>query len=130
MVNRGTYVVQYAFASDPEFTLISPSKYSTWYNHVTVKQAAQIITKYFGDRNDIGRTLVENFSRIEISFCYTNADVERKSFMALKALTTVYENTQPITLAQHAALIVSTEKKLKPDSQLKSDYFAARGNEG
>jgi hypothetical protein len=50
--------------------------------------------------------------------------------MALKALTTVYENTQPITPAQHAALIVTIEKKLKPDSQLKSDYFAARGNEG
>ena len=130
VVNPATYVVQYAFASDPEFTLIPPSKYSTWYNHVTVKQAAQIITKYFGDRNDIGRTLVENFSRLEISFCYTNADIERKSFMALKALTTVYENTQPITPAQHAALIVTIEKKLKPDSQLKSDYFAARGNEG
>ena len=107
VVSPATYVVQYAFASDLEFTLISPSKYSTWYNHVTVKQAAQIITKCFGDRNNIGRTLVENFSRIEISFCYTNADVESKSFMALKALTTVYENIQPITPPQHAALIVT-----------------------
>ena len=123
-------MVQYSFASDPEFTLISPGKYSTWYNHVTVKKAAQIITKYFGDRNDIGRTLVENFSRVEISFCYTNADVERKSFMALKALTTVYENTKPITPAQHAALIVTIERKLKPVSQLKSDFFVVRGNEG
>ena len=61
VVNPANYVVQYAFASDPVFTLISPSKYATRYNHVTVKQAAQIITKCFGDKNDIGRALVENY---------------------------------------------------------------------
>ena len=62
------------------------SKYATWYNQVTVKQAAQIITEYFGDKSEICRTRVENFSRIGISFCYITADVERKSFMALKTL--------------------------------------------
>ena len=50
--------------------------------------------------------------------------------MKLKSLTATYENTQPITPEQPAALIVTIEKKLKPDSQLKKDYFRAKGNNG
>ena len=84
-------------------------------NHVTVKQAATITTKDFGDQKDVGRTLVENFASIEINFSFTNKTYERETFMKLKSLTATYENTQPITPEQHAALIVTIEKKLKPE---------------
>ena len=79
VVDPATYVIQYAFASDPEFTTLPKDKFSTWYNHVTVKQAATIITKYFGDKNDVGRTLVENFASIVINFSFTNETYERET---------------------------------------------------
>ena len=37
VVDPATYVIQYAFASDPEFTTLPKDKFSTWYNHVTAK---------------------------------------------------------------------------------------------
>ena len=51
-------------------------------------------------------------------------EAERDTFSMLKELTTTYENSHPpITEAQHAALIVTIERKLIPDSQLRLDYF-------
>ena len=47
--------------------------------------------------------------------------------MTLKNLTTTYANSQPITPAQHAALIITIERKLVADSQLKINYMVQRG---
>ena len=67
IVYPATEIIQFAFASDPKFTILTKDKFATWLEHVTVAQAAQIVTKYFGAKSDIGRTLVENFSQIPMS---------------------------------------------------------------
>ena len=126
IVPPATHSVKFAFATDPAFNMFSSDLYDTWMEHVTVKQAATIITKYFGDKKDAGSTIVENFSAIPIIFNYSDPEVERKTFAKLISLTTTYENTTALTPSQHAALIVTIEKKLKPDSQLKIDYMTAR----
>ena len=46
--------------------------------------------------------------------------------MKLKSPAATYENAQPINTEQHATLIVTIEKKLKPDSQLKNGYYRAK----
>ena len=85
------------------------------------------MTKYFGYKTDIGQTPAEIFSEIPLDFNYSDAEAGSETFMTLKSLTTTYENSQPITPAQHAPLIVTIEKKLIPDSQLKIDYMVQRG---
>ena len=126
IVAPAIYVMGYALASDSEFTLIPVERIPNWSDYLTVKQTAQYITKYFGDKHDIGRTLAENFSKIDLVFNYTNVDVERKSYMQLKELTTIYEQDNVITSEQHSALIITIEKKLPADSQIKMDYFAMK----
>ena len=101
-------------------------KFATWLEYVTVAQAAQIVTKYFGAKSDIGRSLVENISQIPIRFNFSHRAFERQTFVAMKSLTHDYSIVEPITQAQHAALIVTIEKKFKPDSQLRTDYFESQ----
>ena len=121
IVYPATEIIQFAFASDPKFTILTKDKFATWLEHVTVAQAAQIVTKYFGAKSDIGRTLVENFSQIPIRFNFSHRALERQTFVAMKSLTHDYSIVESITQAQHAALIVTIEKKSKPDSQLRTD---------
>ena len=118
--------VHYAFATDPSFDMLEVHLFDTWMDHVTVKQAAIIITKYFGGKNDAGSTIVETFSALPIIYNYSDPTAERDTFNKLKALTLTYENNTPLTPGQHAALITTIEKKLKPDSKLKADYMAAK----
>ena len=71
VVYPATEIIQFVFVSDSKFTILTKDKFATWLEHVTVAQAAQIITKYFGARSDISRTLVENFSQIPIKFNFS-----------------------------------------------------------
>ena len=85
IVYPATEIIQFTFESDPKFTILTKDKFATWLEHVTVAQAAQIVTKYFGTKSDIGRTLVENFSQIPIRFNLSHPALER--FVAMKSLT-------------------------------------------
>ena len=123
IVYPATEIIQFAFTSDPKFDILTEDKFATWLEHVTVAQAVQIVTKYFGTKSDIGRTLVENLSQIPIRYNFSYRTLQRQTFVAMKSLTHDYSIVEPITPAQHAALIVTIEKKLKPDSQLRIDYF-------
>ena len=123
IVPPATSMVQFAMQSDSEFNLLQQDLIPQWVTHLTVKQAAQLITKYFGDKRDTGMTIVEQFAKIPLDFNFSDPTSERETFVALSTLTRAFEIKAPITAAQHAALIVTIEKKLKPDSQLKTDYF-------
>ena len=123
IVYPATEIIQFTSASDPKFTILTKDKFATWLEHVTVAQAAQIVTKYFGAKSDIRRTLVENFPQIPVRFNFSHRALKRQTFVAMKSLTHDYSIVEPITQAQHAALIVTIEKKLKPDCQLRTDYF-------
>jgi hypothetical protein len=118
--------IKFVFASDPTFTMIPKNLYKDWVNHVTMKQAAEIVIKYFSDKTDGGFTLVETFSDIPIEFVYADRAVERETYKKLKTLTNSYSDTATISPKQHADLIVTIEKKLKADSQLRNDYFEAK----
>ena len=100
---------------------LTQDKFATSLEHVTVAQAAQIATKYFGTKSDIGRTVVEFCSYIPIRFNFSHRALKRQTFIAIKSLTYDYSIVGPITPAQNAALIVTIEKKSKPASQLRTD---------
>lgn len=57
VVDPATFAVQFAISSDPEFKLITKDN-----KYLTVVQTAQIFTKYYGDKTDLGQTVAENFS--------------------------------------------------------------------
>ena len=61
IVTPATDTVEFAMASDSEFKLIPQALVPVWYNHLTVAQTAQVITKYFGNKTNIGHTRREFF---------------------------------------------------------------------
>lgn len=127
VVDPTTFLLAYTFASDPEFTQLNLDQVDKWYDYLLVKETAHYITKYFGDKNDSGRTLAENFAKIPLRFNYSNPEVERETYMAMLLLTKTYERDHVIKPSEHAALIITIEKKLPSDSHLKVDYMTKRG---
>ena len=118
--------IKFAFACDPSFNLLPRTQWNDWLNHVTMKQAAEIVIKYFTKKEEGNLTLVENFAQIPIRFNFFNREVERATFTAMKTLTTTFSNTGHISPEMHKDLILTIEKKLQPDSRLKKDYFEAK----
>ena len=115
--------IQFAFACDPQFNLLPRAQWSNWLNLLTMKQAAELIIRYFTNKPEGSRTLVESFSKIPIRFNYYNREVERNTFKEMKTLTTCYSETGTITPEMHVDIIKTIEKKLKPNSRIAKDYF-------
>ena len=88
-----------------------------------MKQAAELVIRYFTNKQEGSRTLVESFSKIPIRFNYYNRDVERNTFKEMKTLTTCYSETGTFTPEMHVDIIKTIEKKLKPTSRIAKDYF-------
>ena len=89
-------MVQFAMQSDSEFNLLQQDLIPQWVTHLTVKQAAQLITKYFGDKRDTGRTIVEQFAKIPLAFNFSDPTSERETFVALSTLTRAFEIKAPM----------------------------------
>jgi hypothetical protein len=114
--------------SDPSFTMLSEADIPRWIELHSVAQAVELVVRHFGARPDSGRTLAESFGIIEFAFNFSDPAFERATMKAMVNLVQSHEQLSgPITPEQHAHLITLIEKRLPPDSQIRTDYFVRRG---
>ena len=128
IVGRSVDLLDMSIKSDPTFTMLSEADIPRWIELLSVAQAAELVVRHFGARPDSGRTLAENFGNIDFAFNFSDPAYERATMIAMVNLVQSHEQLSgPITPEQHAHLITLIEKRLPPDSQIRTDYFVRRG---
>ena len=127
VVEPASDLIETCLHTDTDLTVIERELIPLWMEHLTVPQVAELVTKYFGTQPNTSRTLAENFGKVDFKFCYNDASHERETSLEYISLIRAHEVTSTITPEQHAQLIVILEKRLPPDSQIRTDYFTSRG---
>ena len=126
VVEPASDLIETFIYADVDQRLIERELIPLWMENLTVPQVAELVTKYFGNKPDTGRTLEENFGKVAFRFSYNDASYEGATSLDYVGLTRAHELTSVITPAQHALLISIFEKRLPPDSKIRTDYFTAK----
>ena len=125
IVEPASDLIETCLHTDTEHTIIDREIIPVWMDAITVLQAAELITKYFGQPNS-SRPLAENFGKVESKFCYNDASHQRETSLAYISLIRAHEVTSPITAEQQAQLIVIIEKRtVKPQTYRARDLEAS-----
>ena len=122
VVEPASDLIETFIYADVDQRLIERELIPLWMENLTVPQVAELVTKYFGNKPDTGRTLEENFGKVAFRFSYNDASYEGATSLDYVGLTRAHELTSVITPAQHALLISIFEKRLPPDSKIRTDY--------
>ncbi len=127
MSEEAMETLEFRIATDPRQTLLTESEIPRWKSILTLTQVADLVNGYFGERHDANKTLAESFGKVVFQYCFDEQDYEIHTNMAYTAVIKAYtRNGAVITPDQHRELVRLYEKRITPDSQIRTDYFLAK----
>ena len=113
---------------DTTFPFLAKKDILTWYDHVNITQAAEMVSKYFSAAATKSELpIADTLMKIRFRLKFSNEAVEDETFLSMIEALNKHDSTHPqendTTLNELANLI---ERRLPPNSQLHSDYLVAK----